>query len=113
MRETKTTILKPALQILALPARQQVEYLNQASCHPADLAAKYITARQGLPAHDLKNFSPQQSALLDTLDQLLGKMINLKVDEVWTAAGLMKHERWIAVRQLACAALQAFEWDGQ
>ncbi len=103
--------LQNALQTLALHSTDQIAILDKSDCMATDFAKRYLTARGAMTRQEKLSLTPQQTAVLETMDQLLHKMIFLDEDNLWNEAGLDKNDRWIAVRERAASALLAFEWQ--
>ena len=99
--------LKIALQTLAMDAEDQWK-LPKGNFQPAKLALEFVQQRQAALSANPKGLTSQQDALLEVLDHLLKEM---SADpSLWTEKALRTHSKWIAVRELAAAALTAFNW---
>lgn len=102
-----------AVQALAQPAAAQAALFPPFVVVADELALDFDDHRRTAEAHIGDSWSPDQRAAIATLNRELTEMSGPGKPELWLDRGCLGHPRWAVVRQLARAALAAFNWSDE
>lgn len=102
-----------AVQALAQPADVQPTLFPTVVVVADELALDFDDQRRLAEAHVSGSWSLDQRAAIAALDRELTEMSGPDKPELWSDRGCLDHPRWAVVRQLARAALAAFNWPDE
>lgn len=104
------TRLKHSLQLLAIPADQQLNLLPDFIVKADEMALDFSNWYEAAVGNFGHGFKPSQIAALKSIDDLLEKMSGEKNAEYWTDEAVRSGNQWAEVRLLAKKALDEFGW---
>jgi hypothetical protein len=102
--------LKHSLQALAMPADVQIALFPEFAQKADELALDFDNFRQAVVTNMESSLSDEQRDLLATIDVQLDMMSRAQDANLWTEDALVRRPEWQSVRELASAALEAFDW---
>jgi hypothetical protein len=112
--ENKTAIftrLKHSLQLLAIPAEQQLDLLPDFVLKGDELALEFDHWYIVSIGNYGEEFTAAQKEAMKAIIELLDKMSGQKNSELWTERAIQEDEKWGQIRLLAKKALDEFGWS--
>lgn len=111
MRDALLLRLRDSLRTLALPARLQLDRATDPVHAAEELARDFEHWRMAVVSNYKQRLNEDQSAALYALDRKIEELGQRPDRSAWTEEALRHGDDWKALRDLARAALTAFDWD--
>jgi hypothetical protein len=102
--------LMHAVQALAHPADVQLTLFPSFVCKADELALDFGFFWDCAKSNDGERLTAEQTGILDEIDSQLDSMSGAQDAELWTNDALLENPLWGRTRELAKAALVAFNW---
>lgn len=104
--------LRQSLRALAAPREVALAAEPAGTVKADELALDYDNFALGALSNFGHEFTPEQSAVIRSVNAALGAMSGESNSGLWTEDAVLRHPAWEKVRALAQKALETLGWEG-